>query len=232
MAFSRSLERGGLVLFFLVYLYVWFKHYLEIQAILAADTGGKAVWEVIWNSYSTSGVGWEIVGATVIIFLVFLALVMTCFRALSFASKGISFDAFPLQVAFRWVLQVPSVQALLVGCLMTTLLVWALIWVSQIAAEPASAMKPGDGAEWYPVRYLVYLLRKALVPDGALTTPVAIRKTLLECILLLNLLGIALLVVMTCTDMKPQQIVPRRAMQAMRSHNRYTLNDYLEERMG
>ena len=189
-------EHGGLALFFLVYLYVFVKHYSNTIKMISDEVSAVSAWRLIYDLASPS---FEILGTLFVVFLVLLVLVLTCFRALSFTSLGLYADKFAFVLTFGWIGQRQLLFSLVKSVLLSTFLVASLVIVSRIATTPV--VKPTGSKDIKG--QLVYWSRRVFLPEVSATYA---HTTLVAAVLLVNLLVVLMVVAMSYSGMRPESM--------------------------
>lgn len=185
------IEHCGLGLFILIYIFVWVKNYTRTRdalqdGVLSLKSGA---WMPFLNLVS---MGWEIMGAGLLILLILTILVMTCFRALSFLSMGIFVDPFSLHMAFGWTFSVRLLVALVAGSVLTSVVIIALIALGTTASQGTQRSSEGSTSKW--TRRLMSLV---VFTKTNASKSQAIQKTMVHLILMANLVIMSTTVLLT-----------------------------------
>ena len=197
-----QLEHGGIGLFVLVYVYVFFKHYMEISTEIDREVETLPAFMLVLKLSSSS---WEVIGTGFAIFLVLQVLIMTCFRALSFASIGTYVDAFPLTLAFGWIFSRRLVLAVIAGTLMNTLVTLCLVTLCRISSTPTPP-KPKSLYDYF---------RVAFIPAVDSRTA---HQSLVRAVIVVNLLTLLMVVILAYSNIDmPDVGLPSSA---------FTMGDY------
>lgn len=220
-----KLEYGGVALFVLIYIYVWFKNYVVTTALL--DT--IDVTPVTTILFKLSICGWEVVGYGAVIFLVFVVLITTCFRALSMGSIGRALDPFSLRIAFGWLKDRRLIGTLISATILSTFLILIVVAAYLVAITPV--IKPQKKTTptsfetflAYPWRYVVYQSRRVFAPY---VDPNVARVSLVRAALMINLLTVIMTVLMVFADVGTHYVLPATAVGGLQSAPSYTMNDY------
>jgi hypothetical protein len=197
MSTAEQLQVGGIALFFLVYLYVWFRQYNDLvrKVSRAPDSSPLAL---------VAGMGGELIGCGCIIFLILLLLILTCFRALSTMAQGTFFDAFSLKMTFGWIANLKIKIALAGGIILGTAINTALVmlsrrpWRAPFRGRPFDSLQSFRESLMVPWKSVAYLSAR---PDH-------IRRMLIHSILLANLLVVSLIVILTYAEALPEKSLP------------------------
>lgn len=114
-----DIRTAGVALFFLVYLYVWFKNYKRAQSM--SETFQQATFGDIMDALSLSHI--EMMGIVLLIFLVLFILVVSCFREWSLRIFNTAFDMSSIKCALAWALEDRVDYALQLGVIVPSLLI-------------------------------------------------------------------------------------------------------------
>ena len=137
-----DIKTAGIALFFLIYLYVWFKNYKRAHAI--TETFHTASFGDIMRALSLSQL--EMFGIIVIIFLALFTLVVICFREWSMRIFNNAFDMTSIRCALAWTLEDKVDYALQLGVIVPALLILTLAGVlTFVRMDPA----PGKSVELF-----------------------------------------------------------------------------------
>ena len=117
------LQHGGVALFLLIYLYVWFKNYQRSIDYSEKYENTPAV-EIM--SQLNAG-QWEMVGMCIIIFFVLVILMLTCFRALSKLTQGTPYDFTSMYISLSWATEDKLDFALQAGIIIPSILIVMLV---------------------------------------------------------------------------------------------------------
>lgn len=219
-----ALEHGGLAMFLLVYIYVWFGHYAETMRIIDTNVDD---WSPARLVLKLASCGIEIIGTGFVVFLIFVALIMTCFRALSFMSIGLRVDPFPLRLAFGWAFDRRLLATLVTSTMLSISLITLFIILCRTAKTPNTKPKRPVKANkletyvYFPWRYIRYQVRRVFIPYVADSSKA--HTSLVRSTILVNLLTTSMAIIMVYSNMSPNDVLP--AAFAPQAHS-FSMTDY------
>lgn len=167
------MQYGGVAVFILIYLYVWFRNYKRaLDQVDAFATNDMSLAEVT-DELNTSE--WEIMGVLLIIFLILLLIVLTILRGLSHITLGTPFDLTLLYIALSWFLEDKVDYALFCGATIASAVI-----VGVSATGRMMLLAGGARHRW--------LRRLFIGPYAAQVDPQQLRKSVMRVCLVVSLL--------------------------------------------
>jgi hypothetical protein len=205
-----AIQHGGVALFLLVYLYVWFKNYR--RSIASMENVEKT------SARDMLGVGrasqWDVLGVGLLIFLILLCMVLTCMRALSNMARGTPYDFTPIFISLSWALEDKLDYAVAAGAIVATVIIIVLSAASALAkkpvppAESASALAAALASASYNTssaaasakagaRRIERFVRAMLLPPCPAATA---HRALVNSSLIVSLVSLAIVVVLVYSN--------------------------------